>query len=74
MTSCFLRSRDRVKTTTNLTVQSYDPAHIKIKRMLFFSLESVGGTVASESALKSVGILLLRVGAPPSAFRPDVGP
>ncbi|GFO01610.1 hypothetical protein PoB_002811500 [Plakobranchus ocellatus] len=34
----------------------------------------VGGTVDSESALRSAGTLLLRVRAPPSAPRPDGGP
>ncbi|GFO23643.1 hypothetical protein PoB_005014800 [Plakobranchus ocellatus] len=34
----------------------------------------VGGTVACESALRSVGTLLSRVRAPPSASRPDGGP
>ncbi|GFN89561.1 hypothetical protein PoB_001606700 [Plakobranchus ocellatus] len=34
----------------------------------------VGSTVACESALRSAGILLSRVRAPPSAPRPDEGP
>ncbi|GFO19955.1 hypothetical protein PoB_004646000 [Plakobranchus ocellatus] len=36
--------------------------------------DSVGGTVACESALRSAGILLSRFPAPPSARRPDGGP
>ncbi|GFO08026.1 hypothetical protein PoB_003453100 [Plakobranchus ocellatus] len=34
----------------------------------------VGGTVASDSALRSAGTLLSRVRAPTSATRPDGGP
>ncbi|GFO08010.1 hypothetical protein PoB_003451500 [Plakobranchus ocellatus] len=37
-------------------------------------LRGVGGTVASESALRSAGTLLSRVRAPPSAPWPDGGP
>ncbi|GFN76473.1 hypothetical protein PoB_000297900 [Plakobranchus ocellatus] len=40
----------------------------------FFSPNSVGGTVACESTLRSAGTLLSRVRAPPSAPRPDGGP
>ncbi|GFO06977.1 G-protein coupled receptor grl101 [Plakobranchus ocellatus] len=37
-------------------------------------LRGVGGTLARESVLRSVGILLLRVQAPPSVPWPDEGP
>ncbi|GFN75220.1 hypothetical protein PoB_000172600 [Plakobranchus ocellatus] len=37
-------------------------------------LWGVGGTVASKSTLRSAGILLSRVQAPPPAPRPDGGP
>ncbi|GFO02084.1 hypothetical protein PoB_002858900 [Plakobranchus ocellatus] len=39
-----------------------------------FIVRGVGGTVASESALRSAGTLLSRVRAPPPAPWPDGGP
>ncbi|GFO29575.1 hypothetical protein PoB_005608000 [Plakobranchus ocellatus] len=42
--------------------------------LLFFDLKGVGGTVVSESALRSAGTLLSRVQAPPPAPWPDGGP
>ncbi|GFO10960.1 hypothetical protein PoB_003746500 [Plakobranchus ocellatus] len=40
----------------------------------FHQFVGVGGTVASESALRSAGTLLSRVRAPPPASWPDGGP
>ncbi|GFO14089.1 hypothetical protein PoB_004059400 [Plakobranchus ocellatus] len=45
-----------------------------LKFVILILWGGVGGTLACESALRSLGTLLLRVRAPPLAPRPDGGP